>query len=89
MSDTKFTKGRWEVDINASWQNPRNICKISDVVGVSTSLIEVDGEAVYDAHLIAAAPDMYVMLEDLFDGGGLHRLDEIAIVELLAKARGE
>lgn len=46
-----------------------------------------DDETPSNAHLIAAAPDMYAMLEAIEAGNGQPNCDDI--LALLAKARGE
>ena len=83
MSEVKFTKGEWKVE------------RFVNNKGFEISFND-DGEVVSDyvyeeadAHLIAASPEMYAMLQELLDGGSLHRMDAKAISELLAKARGE
>lgn len=83
MSETRFTKGEWKVE------------RFVNNKGFEISFND-DGEVVADhvytepdAHLIAAAPEMYAMLQEILDGGSLHRMDAKAISDLLAKARGE
>ena len=88
MSEAKFTKGEWKVD------------RFVNNKGFEISFND-DGEVVADyvyeeadAHLIAAAPEMYRMLEL-----ALSRMDDDSIEDfvysyqdikqLLAKARGE
>jgi len=87
VSDTKFTKGPWEVDNGA-----RIYC--DDLTG--SIVAEACGfefvsrckeEEIANAHLIAAAPEMYAMLDDLRQYVGDESREEIE--ELLAKARGE
>ena len=47
-------------------------------------------EPIANAHLIAAAPEMYEMLEKLYDESRLVYVEDYDLVEdLLAKARGE
>ena len=88
MSEAKFTNGEWRVE------------RFVNNKGFEISFND-DGEVVADyvytepdAHLIAAAPEMYKLLETLYeladnesiDIGGALMWD---IRELLAKARGE
>jgi hypothetical protein len=93
MSEAKFTKGDW---------------KISDGyrVGVEVSFgdgffniatCQIFNEAKANAHLIASAPEMYRVIEQIVrwqdsDGGELDEYmnnSNIAFKMLLAKARGE
>ena len=59
MSETKFTPGPWKVTVSEN--------------GIDVGVDGLDGETItgwiepYDAHLIAAAPDMYMVLEEVFD----------------------
>jgi hypothetical protein len=88
MSEAKFTKGEWQVSasglsVNCSgWRVAR---------AYSGSNIPYVQETKANAHLIAVAPEMYNLLQDIVD----LRLDDEcaininAIKQLLAKARGE
>lgn len=90
MSETKFTKGEW-------------VARTEKFGGMQIGLVYVDGggfdisdapDAVANAHLIAAAPEMYAMLEmaiSLMDGDSIEDFtyQYREILELLAKARGE
>lgn len=86
--ETKFTKGEWRVEYNGSWYQIVAIEKndrdwIADTCASSCRGDLALGEA--NAHLIAAAPDMYKFLESLqLDVTNDYKRDE-----LLAKARGE
>ena len=81
MMKTKFTKGKWSP------------CEIGDNVWIDDeqgfSIAQVyDCEGVTDnAHLIAAAPDMYELLERIGKEEKVWSIREIH--ELLAKARGD
>ena len=86
MSEVKFTKGEWKVE------------RFVNNKGFEISFND-DGEVVADyvyeeadAHLIAAAPEMYNLLERLTSHNNckkdiIHLLGEAD--SLLAKARGE
>ena len=83
-AETKFTKGEWRVE------------RFVNGKGFEIAFND-DGEVVadyvyseHDAHLIAAAPDMYKMLESIaISMECFHGVDTDSIYELLAKARGE
>ena len=92
MSEPRFTKGEWEVTIYESetkidlWSGDDRIYHKD----INIADNEWRAEQVANAHLIAAAPEMYEMLENIheilddeFDGV------KFDIRELLAKARGE
>ena len=83
MSEVKFTKGPWA----ARGKTPSRIYgmqrKDKEVIVAATG--SVINEAGANAHLIAAAPEMYEFLESLqLDVTNDYKRDEI-----LAKARGE
>ena len=88
MSNEKFTKGEWVIEEveEAGFRNTNSLCLcvvtrdfdvISPVLGIRNN---------HDAHLIAAAPEMYKLLESLsdYDENQMHKKE---INELLAKAR--
>ena len=82
-AETKFTKGEWRVE------------RFVNGKGFEIAFND-DGEVVadyvyseHDAHLIAAAPDMYKMLESIvISMECFHGVDTDSMYELLAKARG-
>ena len=83
MSEAKFTNGEWRVEpfVNG---NAYEIAHNDDG--------EVIAEYVYDlpdAHLIAAAPEMYAMLEKIVSPYGREDVSDEQIENLLSKARGE
>lgn len=92
MSEAKFTKGPWVAISNGSYFNigPANEDSIVPVYpDVCIGVMHHD-EA--NAYLIAAAPEMYEMLEDFKDfaiSQGWKRSIVTAAEEILAKARGE
>lgn len=101
MSDTKWTPGPWE------WYSSNSYNRLGTADDYSVLLYAVtyrDGVAGIewknsaDAHLIAAAPELYEALEELFDAewmvcndyGGKRREIVIDKAEAaLKKARGE
>lgn len=92
MSETEFTKGPWVAKMNAAYFD---IC--APYAQLNSGLDErvcigvmPDQEA--NAHLIAAAPEMYEMLEKIHEGiAGVGEYGEFYYdaKDLLAKARGE
>lgn len=90
MSEAKFTKGEWEIVIGDEVSDS-TLRVFSGAVCVSYHGHYCQ-EAIANAHLIAAAPEMYEMLEEFRDfavrQGWQHVLIDGAN-KLLAKARGE
>ena len=93
MTDTKFTHGKWEVnyDLATTSKDLNNVCAASYIIEFDMPvdlLVEHDS----NAHLIAAAPEMYQMLKGIRQGlrivGGFEKILP-GIDELLAEARGE
>jgi hypothetical protein len=89
--NTKFTEGKWTAFIG------NGVIAIDDSQG--RAIINwpgFDGECFSfskkkaNAHLIAAAPDMYAMLEMLVNGDSIndHSIEK-EVISLLTKARGE
>jgi hypothetical protein len=79
--EAKFTKGEWSIQGETLWCNNLPVCVLGDS-WVTFSNAE------NNAHLIAAAPEMYAMLESLADCDE-NQMYRKEINELLAKARGE
>ena len=87
MSEAKFTKGPWTAQLS---------CVLADgkpLIAFVNSVVETKDctEDYANAHLTAAAPDMYDELENM--ARKMHKMgltdDRDAIHQLLAKARGE
>lgn len=107
MSDTKFTPGPWVVDedsnidqiavrIGTAVESP--YCRdVSDLWACDIDESENNDQALANAHLIAAAPELYEELESLLDS--LAATPELNLSSwgietdsakaALAKARGE
>lgn len=91
----KFTKGPWHLDKFGNILPEGAIDGFSCIRAGGLSLTANKGEPMYNRHLIAAAPEMYEMLEDCM----LHIFNECPIDEgkeliakitdLRKKARGE
>lgn len=95
MTERKWTPGPWLVEVDESSQVERYPMIASENYGVVGSegmygVIETDYA---NAHLIAAAPDLYEALESLvrdYDIGEMTDTPELdAANAALAKARGE
>lgn len=102
MSEAKFTSGDWLGFDGDSWQSDDCNCYNLDsdrchswveiVCDGQAVAIVPDHEGVLDenAHLIAAAPEMYELLEMLINGDNINDHSIVREAEsLLAKARGE
>ena len=83
MSEAKFTKGQWRVQMTETKEG-RNILEVvTNAFDVCCYRLGIRNK--HDAHLVAAAPEMYEFLESLqLDVDNDYKRDEI-----LAKARGE
>jgi hypothetical protein len=82
MSETKFTEGEWKVSgFSVS-------CKGAGYIAKALEVFMCKSERKANSHLIAAAPKMYAMLEELsgYDENQMHKQE---IDKLLAEARGE
>jgi len=86
MSDKKFTKGEWVIKEAIAHKNQ---IKIKDKKGKQGKIIG-NIRTREDAHLIAAAPDMYDMLHSIEnDANQIPPFLWDKIQSVLAKARGE
>lgn len=89
MSEAKFTKGPWISMV----RNDDDAMMSFYGVGIGKAFVSVStcgNNSVHDAHLIAAAPEMYAFINKLTIGlaNDFPSLRDSAI-EILAKARGE
>jgi hypothetical protein len=86
---TKFTKGNWYInDCGVHWNNP----DLKRLEVCYSEIGEVICDTVYteaDANLIAAAPEMYKLLEFIAGAPLAAPHKAVEIKKLLAKARGE
>ncbi len=90
MSEAKFTKGEWAVDSYASIDNSVRVMQGN--ILISYLFIFDDAEEVNaNAHLIAAAPEMYKALKSILDSPytELQEEDFEMIEKTLSKAKGE
>jgi hypothetical protein len=86
MSETKFTPGPWHWVDHGSFINieSKDCSSIASLFSYATPEIEEP-----NAHLIAAAPTMYEVLDWLDSRGGLGLEVHAVISTALAQARGE
>jgi len=82
MARAKVTPGMWRID-------PQKWSRVVDRSGVPIASTEGDADANANASMIAAAPDMFALLETLEENSLIPEdaLDEIRMV--LRRARGE
>ena len=96
MSDTKFTPGPWRVDKNVTETNYLLCCDISDRNrGYVASLAVTNEDALGNAQLISAAPDLFEALKIILEYpyGDASPLDDPLVIEraraAIRKAEGE
>jgi hypothetical protein len=93
MSEAKFTKGEWWVNHTGKHHNNPEISQHEICYSKEGECVVDHVYDVNDAHLIAAAPEMYEMLNNILDERvGVAKNDYVLddeIESLLAKARGE
>lgn len=103
MSEAKFTKGPWEwKGAEACEDGYIDDCEMPKLKSGNALVMNFGNCEQYyptegtppnehDAHLIAAAPEMYEMLQSLLDAQGTihHPTTRVTINRLLSKARGE
>lgn len=87
MLEEKFTKGEWRVTHFANGQ--MRIFRYGRDYKEPDIAITYGENDVANAHLIAAAPEMYNFLDDLLRNHDLGVDMDDEIEKLLAKARGE
>lgn len=82
MAKSKVTSGMWRID-------PGKLSRVVDRCGLPVASVEAEAEANANANLIAAAPDMFELLESLETNASIPEeiADEIKIV--LRRARGD
>lgn len=84
MSEAKFTKAPWKIQ-----DDGYGLIGVLFRKGYGVLVGHKDNESISNAHLIAAAPEMYGMLERILKPYGREDISDDAIENLLAKARGE
>jgi hypothetical protein len=89
MTQIKFTEGPWEKDARGENLVGKN-GKTVNIWGCGLSNAAKDEETVANSTLIKVAPEMYALLERIFNDGGLVYADDYDNVsDLLEKADGE
>ena len=91
MSELKITKGNWSI-VDSTGQSMSVWASESEcIVTINYNFWDekYQDELKANAHLIAAAPDMYEMLYYIMKGEIRAYAHEKRIKELLSKARGE
>ena len=90
MSEPMFTKGLWNLDALSVIDSEKHAiacCQYNWLLSDDDD--EVMANAIANASLIAAAPEMYAMLEDMLARFAEESVEYGMIQKLLAKARGE
>jgi len=82
MAKSKVTSGMWRID-------PQKMSRVVDRCGLPVASVDAEVEANANASLIAAAPDMFELLESLEVNASIPEdvVDEIKMV--LRRARGD
>ena len=82
MAKSRVTSGMWRID-------PQKLSRVVDRCGLPVASVDTEAEANANASLIAAAPDMFELLESLEDNPSIPEdiAEEIKIV--LRRARGD
>ena len=86
---SKFTKGEWRCKQSPLKQSFVIVPKDSRQNDEFSIAVINGSDKEANAHLIAAAPSMYKMIEDLLKNHELGDMIDIRMYELLKKARGE
>lgn len=97
MSEAKFTSGEWKVSNNGETLKVKTgdqttVCQLTFLKGAhGMKGRKPEGEAKANAHLIAAAPDMYEALKLLVKFCDLYQNEKVIknAEAALAKAQGE
>ena len=97
-----YTKGEWKVETHGDAEDlyVRDTELYESVARIFHSSTYPYGKAIANAHLIAAAPDMYEALKEISEGKGRYSLDKLThasntiddmkalAIEAIAKAEG-
>jgi len=82
MAKTKLTSGMWRID-------PQKWSRVIDRCGQPVASVEADADSNTNASLIAAAPDMFKLLETLEKDASIPETVQEEIQLVLRRARGD
>ncbi|SRR5712691_4956767 len=82
MAKSKLTSGMWRID-------PQKWSRVIDRCGQPVASVEVDADSNTNASLIAAAPDMFKLLETLENDASIPETAQEEIQLVLRRARGD
>ncbi|MFZ1138265.1 MAG: hypothetical protein ABR881_10250 [Candidatus Sulfotelmatobacter sp.] len=82
MAKTKLTSGMWRID-------PQKWSRVIDRCGQPVASVEADADSNANASLIAAAPDMFELLETLENDASIPEEVHEEIQLVLRRARGD
>lgn len=82
MAKTKLTSGMWRID-------PQKWSRVIDRCGQPVASVEADADSNTNASLIAAAPDMFELLETLEHDASIPQIVQEEIQLVLRRARGD
>jgi hypothetical protein len=82
MAKTKLTSGMWRID-------PQKLSRVIDRCGQQVASVEADVDPNANASLIASAPDMFALLEELENDASIPQSVQEEIQVVLRRARGD
>src|SRR3984893_15721139 len=82
MAKSKLTSGMWRID-------PQKWSRVIDRCGQQVASVEADPDSNTNASLIAAAPDMFELLETLENDESISEAVQEEIQLVLRRARGD
>jgi len=82
MAKTKLTSGMWRID-------PQKWSRVIDRCGQPVASVEADADSNTNASLIAAAPDMFELLETLENDTSIPKAMQEEIQMVIRRARGD
>ena len=82
MAKSKLTSGMWRID-------PQKWTRVIDRCGQPVASVEADGDPNTNASLIAAAPDMFELLQTLESDATIPESLQEEIQLVLRRARGD
>jgi len=82
MAKTKLTSGMWRID-------PQKMSRVIDRCGQPVASVEAEPDPIANASLIAAAPDMFALLEAIETDASISETVHEEIQMVLRRARGD